>query len=326
MKTIAFDLNGNDNGVRAGIEAVVDFIKDNLDYTFILVGNNNEISKYVKDTERIKIIDRPELATLSKGALAARKSNSSMATAIRLVKDGKAQAVISSGDSGSYLAMTTLIMKRIKGIKRPAFMPVFPTVIKNKHFVMMDVGANLETTSEMLVQWAHLGNSFVKSVMDIPKPRVGILNIGTEKTKGFLWQQEAAKTLEADKNINYVGFIESRHLLKDIVDVAVVDGYGGNMILKTMEGTSLALLSLIKGTLMSRTKYKMGALLSKGAFVEVKEQFDYRNVGAAWVMGLNGLAIKTHGSSDKQSYIGAFKQIRSAFNSGALDKIKVDLT
>lgn len=326
MKTIAFDLNGNDNGVRAGIEAVIEFVKVNLDYIFILVGDKKEISKYVKDTERIKIIDKPELATSTKGALAARKSDSSMATAIRLVKDGKAQAVISSGDSGSYLSMTTLILKRMKGIKRPAFMPVMPTITKNNNFVMMDVGANLETTSDMLVQWSYLGNSFAKSALEISKPRVGIINIGTEPTKGFIWQQEAAKVLAKDKKINFVGFVEPRNLLKGVVDVAVVDGYAGNMILKTMEGTSLTLLSLLKEKLMSKTKYKIGALLSKGAFKGVKDQLDYRNVGAAWVMGLNGLAIKTHGSSDKKSYLGAFGQIANAFNTSTLEKIKKDFS
>lgn len=152
MRTIAFDVMGNDNGVQAGALAAVEFTEKNLDYTFILVGDRAEINKYVKETERIQIIDVKTEVDSESGALAARHGDSSMAVAINLVKDGKADAVISSGDSGAYLSMATLILKRLEGVKRPAFMPVFPTIVKGKRFVMMDTGANLETTPEMLIQ------------------------------------------------------------------------------------------------------------------------------------------------------------------------------
>jgi len=321
MRTIAFDMMGNDNGVRAGVEAVNEFVAKNLDYNFVLVGDIKEINKYTKETERIRIIDAKEIDSKS-GALAARKSKNSMSVAINLVKEGKADAVISSGDSGSFLSMSTLNLKRIKGVKRPAFMPIVPSVVPGQRFLLMDVGANLETSSEMLVQWAKLGSAFSKANLKVNKPRVGIINIGTEDKKGHAFQQEANKILKKDRKINYVGFIESREILNDVVDVAIVDGYAGNMILKTLEGTVLSMLKLLKGKLMSKTKYKIGALISKGAFTAVKEQLDYRNVGAAWVIGLNGLAIKTHGSSDKKSYVGAFGQIRNAVESNALEELK----
>jgi len=152
MKTIAFDVMGNDNGVRAGVEAALDFTDKNLDYIVALVGDKNEISQYTKETERIKIIHSPNVVDSSKGIRAARGSDSSMASAVNLVKEGKADAVLSSGDSATYLTMTTLTFKRMEGVKRPAFMPVFPTIVKDKKFIMMDVGANIEVTGEMLVQ------------------------------------------------------------------------------------------------------------------------------------------------------------------------------
>ncbi|MCK5945892.1 MAG: phosphate acyltransferase PlsX [Mycoplasmataceae bacterium] len=321
MKTIAFDMMGNDNGVRAGVEAVNEFVSKNINYNFILIGNIKEINKFTKESDRITMIDAKEI-NIKKGALAARKESNSMSIAINLVNEGKVDAVLSSGDSGSFLTLTTLILKRIKGVKRPAFMPVVPTVIKGQKFVLMDVGANLETSSEMLVQWSKLGQAFAKANLKITKPRVGIVNIGTEDKKGFPFHQEAAAILKKDKKVNYVGFVESRDLLEGVVDVAIVDGYAGNMILKSFEGSVLSLLRLLKSKLMSKTKYKLGALMAKGAFNDVKEQLDYRNVGAAWVMGLNGLAIKTHGSSDKKSYLGAFNQISLAIENNALDAVK----
>ena len=322
MKRIAFDVMGNDNGVRAGVEAALDFVEKNLDFVVTLVGNKAQINKITVETERIKIIDVKKEVNAEDGARAARNGDNSMSVAINLVKEGKADAVMSSGDSGVYLSMATLTLRRMEGVKRPAFMPVFPTIVAGKKFVMMDVGANLVTTPEMIEQWAILGHKFSKNVLNISKPRVGVVNIGTEDGKGNEFQIEANKILKNRNDINYVGFVEPRELLNSVVDVAIVDGYGGNLILKTMEGTVLSLLKLIKKELTSKTKYKMGALLAKGAFKNIKETLDYRNVGAAWIMGLNGLAIKTHGGSDKKAYLGAFSQLAEALNNNALEKIK----
>ena len=177
----------------------------------------------------------------------------------------------------------------------------------------------------MLEQWASLGSIFSENVLSVNKPRVGIVNIGTEDKKGNEFQIEANKIFKNRTDINYIGFIEPRDLLYSTVDVAVIDGYGGNLVLKTMEGTILALLKLIKEEMMSKTKYKIGGLFVKGAFQNIKENLDYRNVGAAWVIGLNGLAIKTHGSSDKKSYLGAFSQVSTALEKNAIEKIKKGL-
>ncbi|NQZ66115.1 MAG: phosphate acyltransferase PlsX [Mycoplasmatales bacterium] len=322
MKKIAFDVMGNDNGVRAGVEAALDFVEKNLDYSFILVGDKSEISKITMETERIKIIDVKKEVDKNAGARASRNDDNSMAVAINLVKNNEADAVVSSGDSGVYLSMATLLLKRMPGIKRPAFMPIFPTVIKDRKYVMMDVGANIVTTSQMIEQWAKIGSLFSNITLNVKKPRVGIVNIGTEDSKGNDFQKDAHKNLMRNTEINYIGFVEPRNLLKGVVDVALVDGYGGNLILKTMEGSILSILSLIKKELSSKLKYKIGALLVKGAFNNIKKDLDYRNVGAAWLIGLNKPAIKTHGSSDKKSYLGAFSQLAIVLEKDVVTKLK----
>ena len=324
MKNIVFDVMGNDNGVQPAIFSALKFVDKNLDYIVTLVGEASEIGKYTMETERIRIIDAKEV-DYKKPVRTLIKENNSMAVALKILKEGKADAILSSGNSGLYLSMATLLIKRIEGVKRPAFMPVMPTIVNDSKFLLLDVGANLITTSEMLVQWGRIGSIFAKFHLKIEKPRVGIINIGTEKDKGHEFQHEAYEKLEKDKSINFIGYVEPRYLLKGIVDVAVVDGYAGNLILKSMEGTVLSILSLIKTNLKSKLKYKIGALISKGAFKNVQKQLDYRNVGAAWVLGLNSLVIKTHGSSDEKSYIGAFNQIVMAIENGVLDGIKKGL-
>ena len=322
MKTIAFDIMGNDNGIKGGVEAAITFVEKNLDYTFILVGDKQQINKYTKETERIRIIDNKNEIDKSGGIRSARNSDSSMSVAINLVKTNQADAVISSGESGIYLSMATLQLKRIPGVVRPAFMPIFPTIIKNKRFAFLDAGANLETNAKMLVQWADFGKIFSSKVLKTKNPKVGIINIGTEDTKGHDFHKEAHEILKKNKDINYVGFVEPRELLNGVVDVAVVDGYAGNMVLKSMEGAVLSLLKLIRSEIKSKFIYKIGALFSRGAFRNVKEVLDYRNVGGGWVVGLQGLAIKAHGSSDKKAYLGALNQIKEALENQALQKIK----
>ena len=322
MKKIAFDVMGNDNGVEAGVKAALQFVSENKNYKVFLVGKEAEISNFITtQNDNIEIIDAEEV-DLSKGPRALRKLDNSMSIAINMVKEGEADAVLSSGDSGTYLSLTTLMLKRIDGVKRPAFMPVIPTIVKGKKFLLLDAGANLVTTEEMLVQWASLGEVFAKVILEVESPRVGIVNIGTEDKKGFDYHIEANKQLKSQDEINYVGFVETRDLLAHEVDVAVADGYGGNLVLKTMEGTVLSLLKLIKQELTSKLIYKIGAGLAKGAFNEIKETLDYRNVGAAWILGLNGIAIKSHGGSDEKAYLGAFGQIKEAVDKDALAKFK----
>ncbi|MGL5308472.1 MAG: phosphate acyltransferase PlsX, partial [Metamycoplasmataceae bacterium] len=251
--------------------------------------------------------------------------DNSMNTALNLLKDNAVDACISPGDSARLMSSSIFILKRLEGISRPAFMPIFPTVIKKKKFLMLDVGANLDINPEHLVQWAKLGQAFSKAVLKIENPKVSILNVGTEENKGFEAHGIANKQLLElrDEGImNYVGFVEGRDLLAGDVDVVVTDGYAGNICLKTMEGVIINFQKLIKQNLTSNLFRKICALFLKSAFNDVKEHLDYRNVGAAWVIGVEGIVIKCHGSSDHKSYNGALEQVKLALDANALEEYK----
>ncbi len=326
-RTIIFDVMGNDNGVRAGVLAARDFIEKNIEYKIILVGDKNEINKYCEESEKIKIVDNPNVVQKNNEDLInAHREDNSMNTALKLLKDGEGAGVLSSGDSGKYLASAMMIIKRLPLASRPAFVSIIPTIKQDKKFLLLDEGANLNTTEEYLVQWSKLAAAFSKSILKVENPKVAILNIGTEDYKGFEHHQKANKILLESKNkFDYVGFIESRYLLEGNVDVVVADGYGGNMTLKALEGTVLSFTKLLKNNINKNIWRKFCAFLMKKTFKDVKEQLDYRNVGAAWILGINGIVIKSHGSSDVKAYLGALNQIKNAIESDALNKFKKSL-
>ncbi|MBT1321377.1 phosphate acyltransferase PlsX [Mycoplasma bovis] len=328
MYRIAFDVNGNDNGVSAAVSASVQFLKDNDDYEIILVGDESSINVELKKIEGIpdslRIVNNPNLPSDVKNIHKSLRENTSMNTAIDFVVDGKADAVISSGDSGTYLACATFKLKRLQGVSRSAFMPLMPTVVGRK-FLLLDVGANIECKSEYLVEWAKIANVYARTLLNIVNPRVSLINIGTEDYKGLEIVKEASQLLKDNKFINYIGYTEPRYLLDGVTDVAVIDGYGGNLVLKSLEGAILSFKNLLKDKIMAKPIRKFGYLFLKGAFKDVAETLDYRNVGAAWLIGLNGLSIKCHGNSDTKAYLGALNQIKLVIKNNVLEAIKKEL-
>lgn len=326
MFKIAFDINGNDNGISAACDAAKTFLMENENFEIILVGPEEEIKKYYSlkkkpFPERLSIVNNPSLPSDTKNILQSVHENTSMNQAIDLVLNKKADAILSSGDSGTYLASTTFKMKRLPGIDRAAFMPQMPTIIGRK-FLLLDVGANIETKVEYLVQWANIANTFAKVMLNNSSPRISLINIGTEDYKGTPMVQEANIILKHDPKINYVGFQEPRDILNGVCDVAVIDGYGGNLVLKSLEGAILSFRNLLKSRIVAKPIRKFGYLFLKGAFKEVMQTLDYRNVGAAWVVGIDGVAIKSHGSSDSKAYIGALNQIKMALQKDVLGEVK----
>lgn len=324
-KTIIFDLNGNDNGIEAGILASDKFVRQNPNYKILLVGNKKNILKLINESDSIEIFDSPNGVNKSIDDISKiYKEDNSMNTSLKLLKENKGYAMLSSGDSGSYLISSMMILKRINNVVRPAFMSVIPTIQENKKFILLDEGANLNITSDYLVQWAKLGATFSKTILGVLKPKVGILNIGTEDYKGFDYHKEANEHLKENTNndFDYIGFIESRNLLQGNCDVVVADGYAGNITLKALEGTVLSFSKLIKNKLTKNIWRKIKALTLKSAFKDIKEHLDYRNVGAAWIIGVNGIVIKAHGSSDVKAYLGALNQIKLAIESNALIEFK----
>ncbi|MBZ4226864.1 phosphate acyltransferase PlsX [Mycoplasma tauri] len=328
MYKIAFDVNGNDNGVTAAVLASCKFLINNEDFEIILIGDKAEITKALtkvkNQPKNLKIIDNPNMPSDVKNIHKSLRENTSMNEAINLVANRKADAVLSSGDSGAYLASATFKIKRLPGINRAAFMPIMPTIVGRK-FLLLDVGANIETKSEYLVEWAKVANVYARALLNIIKPRVSIINIGTEDYKGLEAVKVANEILKNDFTINYVGYVEPRTILEGVADVAVIDGYGGNLVLKSLEGAILSFKKLIKNKIMSKTIRKIGYLFLKGSFKDVAETLDYRNVGAAWVIGLNGVCIKSHGSSDEKAYTGALNQIKLALKKNILNSVKKEL-
>ncbi|TKA59005.1 Fatty acid/phospholipid synthesis protein(PlsX) [Mycoplasmopsis bovis 8790] len=328
MYRIAFDVNGNDNGVSAAVNASVQFLKDNEDYEIILVGDESSINAELKKIEGIpdslRVVNNPNVPSDVKNFHKSLRENTSMNAAIDLVVDGKADAVVSSGDSGTYLACATFKLKRLQGVSRSAFMPLMPTVVGRK-FLLLDVGANIECKSEYLVEWAKIANVYARTLLNIVNPRVSLINIGTEDYKGLEIVKEASQSLKENKFINYVGYTEPRYLLDGVADVAVIDGYGGNLVLKSLEGAILSFKNLLKDKIMAKPIRKFGYLFLKGAFKDVAETLDYRNVGAAWLIGLNGLSIKCHGNSDTKAYLGALNQVKLVIKNNVLEAIKKEL-
>ncbi|WP_029608412.1 phosphate acyltransferase PlsX [Mycoplasma simbae] len=324
--TIAFDINGNDNGIKPAVLASYEFSKLNPNFNIILVGPKNEIENIkVKGFEsmpqNISIVDNPNVCSNTDNIRACLHENTSMNAAIDLVKNQQADAVLSSGNSGLYLAANTLKLKRLDNVSRAAFMPIMPT-IKGHKFLLLDVGANLDTKTEYLLEWAKIANEFAKVMFKIANPKVSLINIGTEDNKGIEIIRQAHQEFKETKELNYVGFKEPRELLNYVSDVAVIDGYGGNLVLKSLEGAILSFKDLLKSKIMKTTIRKLGYLLAKNAFVDVAETLDYRNVGAAWVVGVNGVAIKSHGSSDHKAYLGALNQIKLALEADVLNNVK----
>jgi glycerol-3-phosphate acyltransferase PlsX len=233
---LVIDVMGFENDISEAIEACRKFKKKNTDVQFILVGRESEIKTRLKSSDDFEIINANDVITMDDNPMIAmRKVDSSMYKAIQLVQEGKGDGVLSAGSSTCYVPMAYLLLKLINGINKPAFMPYLPSINK-KGFMMLDVGANKECTGEDISQFAKMGSIYCKEIRNIDSPRVGIINIGTEVDKGFPYHKDAYDLLKNDKSINFVGFVEPRELLNGVVDVAVADGYTGNITLKSLEG------------------------------------------------------------------------------------------
>jgi glycerol-3-phosphate acyltransferase PlsX len=227
-----------------------------------------------------------------------------MGMSIQLVKSGKADAIVSAGNTGALMAMSKLILRPIDGIIRPAIAACFPTI--NGESCMLDLGANIECDYKNLVQFALMGQAFAKIVMGVKDPSVSLLNVGEEEQKGLDYIKEASRVLYSLNNeINYKGFIEGDKIAKGISDVIVADGFSGNISLKTAEGTAQLVTSYLKGAFSSSLSSKIGYLFAKKAINNFKLQMDPRKYNGAVFLGLNGVAVKSHGGTDAFGFANA---------------------
>ena len=311
---IAVDIFGGDNSPSALIDGCVDAAKLYDDVEFIFTGDERIITDYMSEkgygSSRISIIDAPETITCGEQPTVAikRKKNSSLVKALELVASKEADAFVSAGSTGAVLAGATLIVRRIKGVKRPALAPVMPTV--KGPVLLIDCGANVDCKPNYLQQFAVMGSAYMKKVCGIDAPRVGIINNGAEAEKGNELTKSAYKLLE-NTDINFVGNCEARYTMTGDYDVLVCDGFVGNAVLKCTEGVARSVMSIMKQELMASPITKFGALISKSGFKRVKKRMDYTEYGGAPLLGINGCIIKAHGSSNAKAITSAIGQARS---------------
>ena len=311
MIRIALDVMGGDNCPAAAIEGAVRATKTMEDIELILCGKEAqikaELDKLGADTERISILDaQEEIDCHEQPTAAIRRRETSMVKALNLVAKGEADAVVSSGSTGALLAGATLIVKRIKGVKRPALSPLLPTV-KGGWIMLIDCGANTDCKPQYLQQFALMGAAYMEKVMGVKNPRIGLLNNGAEAEKGNELTKAVYPLLQ-NTPVNFAGNCEARETLSGDFDVVVADGFDGNVLLKSIEGTASVMMSLLKDALFSSVRTKIGAALAKPAFRALKRSLDYTEAGGAPLLGVRGGVIKAHGSSNAKAFCHAILQ------------------
>ncbi|MCB4962362.1 phosphate acyltransferase PlsX [Streptococcus mutans] len=312
MKKIAVDAMGGDNAPQAIVEGVNQALADFSDIEIQLYGDEAKIKTYLKANDRVSIIHTDEKINSDDEPVKAirKKKQASMVLGAQAVKDGKAGAVLSAGNTGALLAAGLLVVGRIKNIDRPGLMSSLPT-IDGKGFNMLDLGANAENTAHHLHQYAILGSFYAKNVRGVAHPRIGLLNNGTETTKGDPLRKETFALLAADETLNFIGNVEARDLMNGVADVVVTDGFTGNAVLKSIEGTALGIMEQLKTSIkQAGLRAKLGALLLKNSLYDLKDSLDYSGAGGAVLFGLKAPVVKCHGSSDAKSVYYTIKQIR----------------
>lgn len=326
---IVVDAHGGDNApleIIKGCCMAADEIKD---LSILLVGRKNELQQIISENgipeNRFEIIDAPDVLTMEDEptSVLKEKQYSSMAVAFKILKEDKADAFVSAGNSGAVLVGATLLVKRIRGIKRAALAAVMPST--EGPYMMLDCGANVECKPEYLDQFATMGSLYMNSCLNIENPRVGLLNNGTEECKGPDLQKEAHKLLKENPNINFIGNIEGRDAPLGGCDVLVADGFTGNIALKISEGWGKLISQVLRGILTKNFKSKLAALLIMSQVNDFRKKMDYKEYGGAPLLGISKPVIKAHGSSDAKAFKNAIRQACIFAESGMIRKIEESL-
>ena len=324
---VAIDAMGGDLAPKSTVEGAIQAAKAFPDLEIILVGKTEEIKKHFVEPmppnisiqnadEVIKTEDEPVKAVR-------RKKNSSLVVASQMVKNREVDAVITAGNTGAFMAAGLLVAGRIPGIERPALAPVIPTTGKNG-VLALDVGANMDPKPEHLVQYAKMGKIYAERVLGIKDPRIGLLNVGTEETKGNELTKATFPLLKQE-SMNFVGNVEARDVPSGECDVLITDGFTGNILLKLTEGLASSIFSLLKVEFTKNTISKLAAFLLKPSLKNLKKQMDYSEVGGAPLLGVNGAFIKAHGSSDAKAIMNAVRQARLFLVNGVLEQITKEI-
>ena len=332
---IIIDAMGGDHAPQAPVLGAIQAAKL-WNVTVVLVGRENEIRTAAREAgydalpAGIEIVHAPDVVDMhdDPANVCRKKKESSMVVGLRLLSEDQADAFVSAGSTGALLSGATLIVKRVKGIRRAAMGPTLPNKAGG-HTVLLDCGANAECTPEFLLQFGMVGSLYAKKNLKIRNPRVGLLNIGSEDTKGTPLQKEAYALLQDAHNkglLNFIGNIEARDTLLGEVDVVVCDGFSGNVLLKSIEGTAYFMGSLMKHKIFKRNFLsKIGYLFCRKGVNEVVRMMDYREIGGTQFLGVKKPVIKAHGSSDDLAFRNAVKQAMEAAEADFSNELEVAL-
>lgn len=326
MKIIV-DAFGGDNAPLEIIKGCALAVED-LEIEVILTGDKNIIKKTAIENgislNNIRVVHTDVVISPDDDASAVvkEKKNSSMGMGFQLLNSGEGDAFVSAGNSGALVMGSSLIIRRIKGVKRPAFAPVMPKA--QGCFMLVDGGANNEVRPDMLQQFAIMGSIYMNKVMGIDNPRVGLANVGTEEHKGGSLQQEAFELLKATP-INFIGNVEGRDIPADGCDVLVTDGFNGNLILKTYEGVAMELMSKIKSVFMKNVKNKIAAAMIMSDLKKLAKEMDYNEYGGAAIMGVNKPVFKAHGSSKAKTIKSALRLTKQFVEGGVVEEISTNI-
>jgi glycerol-3-phosphate acyltransferase PlsX len=308
---IAVDVMGGDHGCGVVIEGALRALKeDSRIATLFLVGQKSEIHAALPQRgfrdHRVRVVHASEVLTMEDKPAAAvrRKKDSSIVRAVELVNEGKADAVVSLGNTGGIFAAALFKLGRIPGVDRGGIATIIPT--PHHHFVLLDSGANIECKPIHLAHYAVMGSIYSREILGCKRPRVGILSIGTEDTKGNELTLEAFKLCK-QLDLNFIGNVEGHDLFKDHVDVVVCDGFVGNIVLKTCESLALAMFSMLKSELTANPRRQLGALLAQNAFRAIRRRMDPEVYGGAPLLGFNGAVLKAHGSARERAIASALR-------------------
>lgn len=324
---IAVDAMGGDNAPNEIIKGCVYAFKTCESLKILLVGNQEIIKKKLNEYKNqefdIEIIDAQEVVLNNESPtwVIKNKKESSMVKGLNLVKDGQADGFVSAGSTGALLACAIMLLKRLPGVSRPALATFLPTVNSNKLVMLIDSGANVDCKAIYLEQFARLGSIYMQEVMKINKPKIGLINIGTENLKGNMLVKEAYELL-GGMDINFIGNIEARDVLSGVADVLVCDGFVGNIVLKSVEGIAKNIFGMIKSDMKKSIFGKFGGLLLKPAFMNIKNKFDYNKVGGAPFLGLNSIVVKAHGASSYEAIKNSILQCVAFVENNVKGKIK----
>ncbi len=324
---IALDGMGTDNHPYPEIEAAI-LAQREQNIKVVIIGDREKLiataQKHSLNSKDLEIIHTPEVITMDDhpGAAIRKKKGSSMMTALKLVKEGKAGAVVTAGNSGAFMAGAIFTLGRLRGVDRPAFVGMMPTM--RGWCAVIDIGANVDCKPENLLQFAIMGSVYSKNMMGIEKPRVGLLSNGVEETKGNELTK-AVNELLKKTNLNYIGYIEGRDIFYGKADVVVCDGFVGNVFLKASEGLAEAVSHLLKKTVIKSPLALLGTLLAYPALKKFKKRWDYSEYGGAPLIGVKGLAIVCHGSSSSKAIKNAIFLAHEYLEKGINDKIVDEL-